>query len=97
MLIRHLSYSAIGSAAFLVITLIVTKTFGTGIQVEGFTAALNSGNLLRTILTDATILGAVSGGLASIVFRKSMNHKIYTVVTIILLLIFFEFVLVSIF
>ncbi|MBM3178423.1 MAG: hypothetical protein FJZ78_10505 [Bacteroidetes bacterium] len=96
-MVRHLSFSAIGSAAFLVVTLVVAKIFGTGIQVEGFTAALNSGNLLRTILTDATILGAVSGGLASMVFRKSMNHRVYTLVTIILLLIFFEFVLVSIF
>lgn len=96
-MVRHLTYSAIGSAAFLVVTLLIAKIFGIGVQVEGFTAALNSGNLLRTILTNITILGAVSGGLASMVFRKSMNHRIYTLVTIILLLVFFEFVLLSIF
>lgn len=93
---RHLGFAAIGSALFFIATLILLNLFDTGIQVEGYRTALREGFLFRNILVDISLLGAATGGLASIVYRKSVNQAIYVSITLVLTLAFLEFVLITI-
>lgn len=93
---RHLGFAAIGCVLFFISTLLLLNFFDAGIQVEGYRNALQEGFLFRNLLLDVSLLGAATGGLSSIVYRKSVNQTIYVNITLVLLLIFLEFVLLTI-
>lgn len=93
---RHIGYTALSSFAFFIVTLIVLLITGAGPQMEGLLTSLNHEGIIRNILIDATLFGAFTGGMATLIFRKSMNHQVYTLITIILVVIFTEFVIVAI-
>lgn len=95
-MIRHLTFATIGSGIFFLTTLILLKVSEAGIQVEGYLNAVESGILFRHFLVDASLLGAVTGGLASLVFRNSVNQRLYVGITISLTLVFLEFFLLTI-
>lgn len=93
---RHLGFSAIGCVLFFIATLLLMNIFDAGVQVEGYRSALRDGFLFRNILIDVSILGAAAGGLSSIVYRKSVNQALYVTITLVLMLAFLEFVLLTI-
>ena len=95
-MIRHTGYALLGSGVFFAASLLSIRLFDAGVQVEGFLKAITMGTLLKSILVDISILGAVAGGMTSLVFRKSMNHRLYTWITLCLTLLFCEFVIISI-
>jgi hypothetical protein len=95
-MIRHSAFAALGSGLYFAVSLLAIKFFDAGVQVEGFLKAVTEGSLLRSILVDISVFGAVAGGMASMVFRKSVNHRLYTWITLVMVLLFCEFVIVSI-
>ena len=95
-MIRHTGYLALGAGLYFAVSLLAIKFFDAGVQVEGFIKAVTDGSLLRSILVDISVFGAIAGGMTSLVFRKSMNHRLYTWITLILVLLFCEFVIISI-
>jgi len=95
-MIRHTGYALLSSGIFFAASLLSIRLFDAGVQVEGFLKAVTMGTLLKSILVDISILGAVAGGMTSLVFRKSVNHRLYTWITLSLTLLFCEFVIISI-
>ena len=93
---RHLAFAAIGSGVFFLVTLLTLLMSSAGVQVEGYLSALESGIVFRNILVDVSIVGALAGGIPSLVFRHSTNQRLYVVITLVLTLIFLQFVLLTI-
>jgi len=92
---KHLGYTALSSGVFFLATLIVLLITGAGPQMEGLVSALDYGGILRQVLTGVTLFGTLTGAMATLIFRKSMNHHIYTLITIILVMLFTEVVIVA--
>jgi hypothetical protein len=92
---KHLGYTALSSGVFFLATLTVLLFTGAGPQMEGLLSALDYGGILQQVLTGATVFGTLTGAMATLIFRKSMNHPTYTLITIILTMIFTEVVIVS--
>lgn len=95
-MIRHTGYALLGSGLYFAASALAIISFDAGVQVEGFMKALTMGTLLKSILVDISFFGAVAGAMTSVVFRKSVNHRLYTWLTLILVLLFCEFVIISI-
>lgn len=93
---KHLGYTALSSGVFFLATILVLLISGEGPQPEGFFPALYNGSIIRSVINYTTLFGAITGGMATLIFRKSMSHKIYTLVTIIGVMIFTEFVIIAI-
>ena len=93
---QHLAFSAFAAGLYFLVTLALLGVVEAGVQVEGFLSAIEDGLLFRSLLIDFTVIGAAAGALASIVFRKSLNQKWYTLITLILVLAFLEFVMVTV-
>jgi formate-dependent nitrite reductase membrane component NrfD len=91
---KHLGYTAFSSGVFFLATLIVLLVTGAGPQMEGLVSALDYGGILKQVVTGASLFGTLTGLMATLIFRKSMNHRTYTLITIILALIFTEAVIV---
>lgn len=92
----HLGYTALSSGVFFLATLIVLFITGAGPQLEGLVTAIDRGGIIVRVINYTTLFGMFTGAMATMIFRKSMNHRIYTLLTIFGILIFTEFVIISI-
>jgi len=92
---KHLGYSLIGALLFLVVTMLVLDFWDTGVH-EGLLDAISESTVYRATLKAAFWIGALAGGISSIALRKSENRKTYIWIVLIFLLMFTEFVIVSI-
>ena len=93
---RHIRKMFIGAIIFLIITLLVLKFSASGIQVEGLIAALEINGTIRMLVTNATVLGGLTGFMSSIIFRHSMNYQTYCWISIILIMISTQLVILTI-
>ena len=93
---QHLGYIALSSGVFFLATVIVLFITGAGPQPEGFFPAIDHNGIISGTINYTTTFGALTGALATLIFRKSMNHRIYTLLTIFGVMIFTEFVIIAI-
>ena len=96
-MIKHLGYALIGGLLFFGATLLTLKMSDSGVQHSGLFKDLSQSDVLRTILKASVWIGALAGGITSIVMRKSENRKTYVWIALILVLIFTEFVISTIY
>ncbi|MFZ9504748.1 MAG: hypothetical protein ACO263_09280 [Cyclobacteriaceae bacterium] len=93
---KHLGYVGISSGVFFLSTTLVLLITGAGPQVEGLLPALQREGVIWQVLIHATLFGTFTGAMATLIFRKSMNHRAYTWITIILMMIFTQIVILAI-
>ena len=91
---KHLEYTLIGGILFLITTIVVLWFSDTGIH-NGFWDAVSSRTLFQSSLRTAFWIGVLSGGISSIVLRKSVNRKVYVWIALIFTLILTEVVIIT--
>ena len=96
-MLKHLGYALIGAMLFFGATLLTLKLTDSGIQHSGLFKDLSQSDVLAAILKASVWIGALAGGITSIAMRKSENRKTYVWIAIILILIFTEFVISTIY
>ena len=96
-MLKHLGYALIGAVLFFGATLLTLKFSDSGVQHSGLFKDLSESEVLRSILRASVWIGALAGGITSIAMRKSENRKIYVWIAMILILIFTEFVISTIY
>ena len=96
-MLKHLSYALIGALLFFGATLLTLKLSDSGVQHSGLFKDLSESEVLRAILKASVWIGALAGGITSVVMRKSENRKTYVWIAMILILIFTEFVISTIY
>jgi hypothetical protein len=96
-MLKHLSFVLIGGLLFFGATLLTLKLSGSGVQQDGLFKGLSESDVLSTILKVSVWIGALTGGIASLVLRKSVNRKTYVWIVIIFMLAFTEFVISTIY
>jgi hypothetical protein len=94
---KHLGFALLGGAIFFVVTMVTLKFTTAGIQAHGLIEAILVGGVLKSILVTACWVGVLSGGLSSIILRKSQDRKTYVWIILIFTLIFTEFVISTIY
>jgi hypothetical protein len=82
---------------FFAATLLTLKLSGSGVQHEGLFKGLSESEVLKTMLQVSVWVGALTGGIASIALRKSVNRKTYVWILLIFILIFTEYVISTIY
>jgi hypothetical protein len=92
---KHLAYSLIGGLLFLGVTMVVLNFWDTGVH-EGLLDAISESTVYREVLKASFWIGALTGGISSIALRKSVNQKIYVWIVLIFILLFTEFVIITI-
>jgi hypothetical protein len=96
-MLKHLGFVLIGGLLFFAATLLTLKLSGSGVQQDGLFKGLSESELLKTMLQVSVWLGALTGGIASIALRKSVNRKTYVWILLIFILIFTEYVISTIY
>jgi hypothetical protein len=96
-MLKHLTFSLIGGLMFFAATLLTLKLTGSGVQQEGLFKGLSESDVLSTMLKVSVWVGALTGGIASLALRKSVNRKIYVWIVLIFILVFTEFVMSTIY
>ena len=96
-MLKHLGFALIGAVLFFGATLLTLKLSDSGVQHSGLFKDLTESEILRTILRASVWIGALAGGITSIALRKSQNRKTYVWIALILVLIFTEFVISTIY
>lgn len=96
-MIKHLIFVLIGGLLFFAATLLTLKISGSGVQHEGLFKGLSESDLLSAMLKVSVWVGALTGGIASLVLRKSMNRKTYVWIVLVFMLVFTEFVISTIY
>jgi hypothetical protein len=96
-MLKHLVFVLIGGLLFFAATLLTLKLSGSGVQQDGLFKGLSESELLKTMLQVSVWLGALTGGIASIALRKSVNRKTYVWILLIFILIFTEYVISTIY
>lgn len=96
-MLKHLTFVLIGGLLFFAATLLTLKVSGSGVQEDGLFKGLSESEVLTAILKVSVWVGALAGGIASLVLRKSTNRKTYVWIVLIFILIFTEFVISTIY
>jgi hypothetical protein len=96
-MLKHLGFVLVGGLMFFAATLLTLKLSGSGVQQEGLFKGLSESEVLKTMLQVSVWVGALTGGIASIALRKSVNRKTYVWILLIFILVFTEFVISTIY
>lgn len=96
-MLKHLTFALIGGLMFFAATLLTLKLTGSGVQQEGLFKGLSESDVLSTMLKVSVWVGALTGGIASLALRKSVNRKTYVWIVLIFILVFTEFVMSTIY
>lgn len=96
-MLKHLGFVLIGGLMFFGATLLTLKLSGAGVQEDGLFKGLSESELLKTMLQVSVWVGALTGGIASITLRKSVNRKTYVWILLMFILIFTEYVISTIY
>ena len=96
-MLKHLGFVLIGGLLFFAATLLTLKLSGSGVQEDGLFKGLSESEVLKTMLQVSVWIGALTGGIASIALRKSVNRKTYVWILLIFILIFTEYVISTIY
>jgi hypothetical protein len=96
-MLKHLGFVLIGGLLFFAATLLTLKLSGSGVQEDGLLKGLSESEVLKTMLQVSVWIGALTGGIASIALRKSVNRKTYVWILLIFILIFTEYVISTIY
>lgn len=96
-MLKHLGFVLIGGLLFFAATLLTLKLSGSGVQQNGLFKGLSESEVLKTMLQVSVWVGALTGGIASIALRKSLNRKTYVWILLIFMLIFTEYVISTIY
>lgn len=96
-MVKHLIFVLIGGLLFFAATLLTLKISGSGVQQDGLFVGLSESDVLSTMLKVSVWVGALTGGMASLALRKSVNRKTYVWIVLIFVLIFTEFVMSTIY
>jgi hypothetical protein len=96
-MLKHLGFVLIGGLMFFAATLLTLKLSGSGVQEDGLFKGLSESEVLKTMLQVSVWVGALTGGIASIALRKSVNRKTYVWILLIFILLFTEYVISTIY
>ena len=89
---NYLGYSIIGGILFLGTTLLVLNFSNLGIHKDLWDA-ISGNSTFKGSVRASFWIGVLTGGVSSIILRKSTNRRIYVWILIIMTMVFTEFVI----